>query len=161
MYNVISKLNKGDSFVCYRESKLTRILQPYLGGNSITAIICTVSPAKSNFQETANTLRFGLCAGSIKNDVKINIKENLAPPCIEEMTNLLRKTKDEEQLLETEVEMQKKSIEENETEYELKTQQLEIIYETYLEALQIKKELVTLKSDKQEALSKGKKNLEE
>ena len=79
MYNVISKLNKGSSFVCFRESKLTRILQPYLGGNSITAIVCTISPLRSNYQETVNTLRFGICAGGIKNDVKVNVKENFKP----------------------------------------------------------------------------------
>lgn len=156
MYNVISKLNKGESFVCFRESKLTRILQPYLGGNSITAIVCTVSPVKSNFQETVNTLRFGMCAGGIKNDVKINLKENTPPPCIDEMASLLKKTREEENTLLEEVELHKRSIEENEAEYEAKTKELEMIYETYLEALQIKKELIHLKSQKQEALEKGK-----
>lgn len=73
MYNVITKLNSGQSFVTFRESKLTRILQPYLGGNSLTSIICTVSPANTNLQETLNTLRFAMCAGGIKNEVKKNV----------------------------------------------------------------------------------------
>lgn len=155
MYTVISKLNKGDGFVCFRESKLTRILQPYLGGNSLTAIICTVSPAKTNLQESANTLRFGMCAGGIKNDVKVNLKENLPSACVDEMAALLKTVKEEENQLIEEVEMHKKTIEENEADYEAKTRELETIYETYLEALQIKKELVKLKSEKQAALEKS------
>lgn len=45
---VISKLSEdGDQqkFINYRDSKLTRILQPSLGGNALTAIICTITPA--------------------------------------------------------------------------------------------------------------------
>jgi len=44
MYNVINKLNKNEKFIGFRESKLTRILEPYLGGNSYTAIICNIHP---------------------------------------------------------------------------------------------------------------------
>ena len=161
MYNVISRLNKGDSFVCFRESKLTRILQPYLGGNSITSIICTISPVRSNYQETVNTLRFGMCAGGIKNDVKINVKENIKPPCIDEMEEILRQTKEEELKLLEEVENQKRNIEVNEIEYEAKTKELEVIYETYLEALQLKKDLINLKTDRQSALEKGRTKLAE
>ena len=43
------------SFVNYRDSKLTRILQNSLGGNSKTAIICNVTPA--SLEETHSTLR--------------------------------------------------------------------------------------------------------
>lgn len=74
MYNVIKKLNQRASFICFRESKLTRILQPYLGGNSLTSIICNINPKISNYQESVNTLRFALCAGGIKNNVKINVE---------------------------------------------------------------------------------------
>jgi len=38
--------------VPYRTSKLTRILQPSLGGNARTALICTCSPAQQHSQET-------------------------------------------------------------------------------------------------------------
>lgn len=155
MYTVISKLNRGDGFVCFRESKLTRILQPYLGGNSLTAIVCTVSPVRGNLQETANTLRFGLCAGGIKNDVKVNLKEDAPPPCVDEMAARLQQARQEESLLAEEVELHKRAIEQNEAEYEAKTRELETIYETYLEALQIKKELVGLKSEKQAAVEKS------
>lgn len=145
--------------MCFRESKLTRILQPYLGGNSITAIVCTISPLRSNYQETVNTLRFGICAGGIKNDVKVNVKENVKPACIDEMEVMLQETRDEENMLAAEVEEQKRTLEINEAEYEAKTKELEVIYETYLEALQIKKDLIEIRSEKQKALEQGKSKL--
>ena len=60
--NVINRLstaNGGKTFINFRDSKLTRILQPALGGNSKTAIICTMTGTLSNYQETLNTLHFG------------------------------------------------------------------------------------------------------
>lgn len=52
--NVISALStiekKQDQFITYRNSKLTRILQECLGGNSNTYMIACVSPAESNFE---------------------------------------------------------------------------------------------------------------
>ena len=56
---VINKLAEGNaSHIPYRDSKLTRILQNSLGGNSLTAIICTISPASINFFQTLGTLKF-------------------------------------------------------------------------------------------------------
>jgi centromeric protein E len=54
---VIKQLSekKQASFVSYRESKLTRILQQSLGGNALSVIICTVSPAV--LDETISTLK--------------------------------------------------------------------------------------------------------
>ncbi|RZK10965.1 MAG: hypothetical protein EOO43_19750 [Flavobacterium sp.] len=56
----------------YRDSKLTRILQESLGGNSRTTLIITCSPSPYNEAETLSTLRFGHRAKSIKNTPKIN-----------------------------------------------------------------------------------------
>jgi len=42
----------------YRESKLTWILENALGGNSKTIMICAISPALSNYEETLSTLRY-------------------------------------------------------------------------------------------------------
>ncbi len=56
----------------YRESKLTRILSLALGGNSLTTIICTVSPALMNFYQTLSTLRFATRAKTVKNKPHIN-----------------------------------------------------------------------------------------
>lgn len=60
------------SHIPYRDSKLTRILQESLGGNSRTTLIVNVSPASSCVQETISTLRFGSRAKKIKNSVHVN-----------------------------------------------------------------------------------------
>ena len=44
-------------FVPYRNSKLTRVLQESLGGNSVTVMLAAISPAAYNFEETLNTLQ--------------------------------------------------------------------------------------------------------
>ncbi len=56
----------------YRDSKLTRILQPSLGGNARTAIICTVNPAAAHVDETHNTLRFACRAKRVVNKAAVN-----------------------------------------------------------------------------------------
>ncbi|KAK7956272.1 kinesin heavy chain [Apiospora aurea] len=70
---VINALTDGkSSHVPYRDSKLTRILQESLGGNSRTTLIINCSPSSYNDAETLSTLRFGMRAKSIKNKAKIN-----------------------------------------------------------------------------------------
>lgn len=56
----------------YRDSKLTRILSNAIGGNSLTAIICTISPALMNYQQTLSTLRFANRAKQVKNTPMVN-----------------------------------------------------------------------------------------
>lgn len=71
--NVISALAEGTkSHVPYRDSKLTRILQESLGGNSRTTIVICCSPASWNEAETKSTLLFGQRAKTIKNVVVVN-----------------------------------------------------------------------------------------
>ncbi|XP_044736037.1 chromosome-associated kinesin KIF4-like [Chrysoperla carnea] len=71
--NVISALGEGNhSYVSYRDSKLTRLLQDSLGGNSITLMIACVSPAAYNLDETVSTLRYADRARKIKNKPIIN-----------------------------------------------------------------------------------------
>lgn len=71
--NVINALTDGKStHVPYRNSKLTRILQESLGGNSRTTLIINCSPSSYNDAETISTLRFGMRAKSIKNKAKVN-----------------------------------------------------------------------------------------
>jgi kinesin family member 5 len=60
------------SHVPYRDSKLTRVLQDSLGGNSKTSLIVTCSPSPFNEAETISTLRFGVRAKAIKNKPKVN-----------------------------------------------------------------------------------------
>ncbi|GAB6032934.1 Kinesin-like protein kif3a [Chamberlinius hualienensis] len=71
--NVISALVDGKStHVPYRNSKLTRLLQDSLGGNSKTVMIANVGPADYNHDETISTLRYANRAKSIKNNARIN-----------------------------------------------------------------------------------------
>ncbi|KDQ60802.1 hypothetical protein JAAARDRAFT_31783 [Jaapia argillacea MUCL 33604] len=56
----------------YRDSKLTRILQESLGGNSRTTLIINCSPSSYNEAETLSTLRFGIRAKTIKNNARVN-----------------------------------------------------------------------------------------
>ncbi|KAG6403616.1 hypothetical protein SASPL_135842 [Salvia splendens] len=56
---VIGKLSEGKaSHVPYRDSKLTRLLQSSLSGRGHVSLICTITPASSNMEETHNTLKF-------------------------------------------------------------------------------------------------------
>jgi len=73
--NVISALGdptKKGSHVPYRDSKLTRLLQDSLGGNSRTVMIACISPVDRDFIETLNTLKYANRARNIKNKVVIN-----------------------------------------------------------------------------------------
>ncbi|KAM9846585.1 kinesin family member 4 [Aulostomus maculatus] len=79
--NVISALgdeSKKNAFVPYRDSKLTRLLQDSLGGNSHTLMIACVSPADSNMEETINTLRYADRARKIKNKPIVNVDPRAA-----------------------------------------------------------------------------------
>lgn len=103
LYNVILKLSKGESCPTFRESKLTRILQPVLSGNSRTAIVCTVNPVEAQISESCNTLRFGIFASNILTKVKMNEIASLevsgpeANQRKEEMEKLIEKNKEFEE----------------------------------------------------------------
>lgn len=56
----------------YRDSKLTRLMQPSLSGNAYIAIICTISPTLRCSEETHNTLKFAARAKKVRMDAKIN-----------------------------------------------------------------------------------------
>ncbi|KAG7477784.1 hypothetical protein MATL_G00073150 [Megalops atlanticus] len=73
--NVISALgdqSKKSGHVPYRDSKLTRLLQDSLGGNSRTLMIACISPSDRDFMETLNTLKYANRARNIKNKVVVN-----------------------------------------------------------------------------------------
>lgn len=73
--NVISALgdvSKRALHVPYRDSKLTRLLQDSLGGNSQTVMIACISPSDRDFMETLNTLKYANRARNIKNKVVVN-----------------------------------------------------------------------------------------
>ncbi|CAL1704444.1 unnamed protein product [Somion occarium] len=69
---VINALVDRSSHVPYRESKLTRLLQDSLGGRTKTCLIATISPARSNMEETLSTLDYALRAKSIRNKPEVN-----------------------------------------------------------------------------------------
>lgn len=71
--NVISALVDGKSkHIPYRDSKLTRLLQDSLGGNTKTLMVACLSPADNNYDETLSTLRYANRAKNIQNKPKIN-----------------------------------------------------------------------------------------
>ncbi|XP_070260349.1 kinesin-like protein KIF17 isoform X2 [Myotis yumanensis] len=71
--NVISALVDGRcKHIPYRDSKLTRLLQDSLGGNTKTLMVACLSPADNNYDETLSTLRYANRAKNIKNKPHIN-----------------------------------------------------------------------------------------
>lgn len=79
--NVIAALGsaqRAGTHVSYRDSKLTRLLQDSLGGNSVTLMIACVSPADYNMDETLSTLRYADRAKQIRNKPIVNIDPRMA-----------------------------------------------------------------------------------
>ncbi|GAX80469.1 hypothetical protein CEUSTIGMA_g7908.t1 [Chlamydomonas eustigma] len=70
--NVINAIVDNHKHIPYRDSKLTRLLQGSLGGNSRTVMIACVSPADVNFEESLNTLRYADRARHIRNKPVVN-----------------------------------------------------------------------------------------
>jgi DNA repair exonuclease SbcCD ATPase subunit len=96
--NVISALGdrtKRAQHVPYRDSKLTRLLQDSLGGNSRTLMIACISPSDRDFMETLSTLRYANRAKNIRNKVLANQDKS------SQTITLLRK-----QIAELEIELQ-------------------------------------------------------
>ncbi|KAJ2777687.1 hypothetical protein H4R18_005024 [Coemansia javaensis] len=62
--------------VPYRDSKLTRLLQDSLGGNSQTLMLACISPSDDNSHESLNTLRYANRARNIRNRVAVNFDKN-------------------------------------------------------------------------------------
>ncbi|CAH2010923.1 unnamed protein product [Acanthoscelides obtectus] len=71
--NVISALVDGKAkHIPYRDSKLTRLLQDSLGGNTRTLMVACISPSSRDYMETLSTLRYANRAKNIHNKPKIN-----------------------------------------------------------------------------------------
>jgi kinesin family protein 4/21/27 len=85
--NVISALGdekkrKEGAHVPYRDSKLTRLLQDSLGGNSKTVMIACISPADINAEETLNTLKYANRARNIQNKPIVSILLGVSSDCL-------------------------------------------------------------------------------
>jgi len=91
--NVIKKLATGKmSHIPYRDSKLTRILSNAVGGNSLTTVICAISPALQNYGQSLSTLRFAQRAKKVKNAATENfVEEGADPKLLEQVRNLKEK----------------------------------------------------------------------
>jgi hypothetical protein len=117
--NVISELGKeSKGHVPYRESKLTRLLQDSLGGNSHTVMLACLSPVDSSTRESKNTLRFANRVKKIKNKPIVNID-----PKEELIIVLKKKVKDLEDKLEQHEQYIEKSIQnkQNKLDYACQT----------------------------------------
>ena len=92
---VINSLTEGAKHIPYRDSKLTRVLQESLGGNSMTNLVITCSPNFLNQSETLSTLRFGQRAKLIKNKVVANTQQS-----VKELMIKLKKAEEKIMMLE-------------------------------------------------------------
>jgi hypothetical protein len=90
---LVDKSQGKNTFIPYRDSKLTRILQDSLGGSAKTCMIANISPADYNYEETLSTLRYADRAKSIKNQPKIN--EDPKDTLIREYADEIKKLKEQ------------------------------------------------------------------
>ncbi|CAD8111477.1 unnamed protein product [Paramecium sonneborni] len=91
--NVISALVDGKTqHIPYRDSKLTRLLQDSLGGNTKTIMITAISPSDFNYDETASSLRYASRAKMIKNQPKVN--EDPKDALLKEQAEEIKKLKE-------------------------------------------------------------------
>ncbi|EEY66299.1 kinesin-like protein [Phytophthora infestans T30-4] len=82
-------------FIPYRNSKLTRVLQESLGGNSLCSMLATLSPASINFVETLSTLKYASRAKSIKVNAKKNEASSQISQLNEEIAALKQKLQEQ------------------------------------------------------------------
>ncbi|KAG2008077.1 kinesin, variant 2 [Coprinopsis cinerea AmutBmut pab1-1] len=77
---VVHALNQGAPRIPYRNSRLTRILQDALGGNSVALLICNLAPGVKFRQDTLNTLNFAVRTKNIENKPVVNERDNRPAP---------------------------------------------------------------------------------
>eukprot|EP01028_Stygiella_incarcerata_P011838 TRINITY_DN69214_c0_g1_i1.p1 TRINITY_DN69214_c0_g1~~TRINITY_DN69214_c0_g1_i1.p1 ORF type:complete len:797 (+),score=190.93 TRINITY_DN69214_c0_g1_i1:421-2811(+) len=81
--NVIGALTNPDAVhIPYRDSKLTRLCQDSLGGNSNTFLLATVGPSPNSFQETLSTLLFAQRCMQVKSYAVVNAEINFQELCL-------------------------------------------------------------------------------
>ncbi|KAG7362104.1 kinesin motor domain containing protein [Nitzschia inconspicua] len=117
----------------FRDSKLTRLLQDSLGGNSRTIMVACCSPADFNMEETINTLRYATQARNIKNSATANVVQTISQ---EEAMKLKR----ENALLKSQVEELQETIKrltQDVTEEELERSVSMIHHEQSLRSLNV------------------------
>lgn len=169
--NVISALVDGKAkHIPYRDSKLTRLLQDSLGGNTKTLMVACLSPADNNYDETLSTLRYANRAKNICNQPHIN--EDPKDTMLREYQEEIQKLR---ALLENSEHLQKTNTNTDDTnftyvkdfpdntvwydarylEYEKEMQRLKEQYENeYLSKCQVQADLQYLKARYDEDVSK-------
>ncbi|KAK4871761.1 hypothetical protein RN001_015885 [Aquatica leii] len=125
--NVISALVEGkNSHIPYRNSKLTRLLQDSLGGNSKTAMIAMVSPCEMDFEESICTLRYASRAKYIKNHIHINVetKKGLIESFEQEIAELQKRVAQISMAEEKAIKPKKKEKEKDKVQAEIVSEEL-------------------------------------
>ncbi|VDP16141.1 unnamed protein product [Heligmosomoides polygyrus] len=126
---VVSSLADKQKFIPYRDSKLTRILKPSLGGNSKTIIICCIAPY--SVSETSSTLKVesALALTSLCFQFAKQAKKIITRPVVNEANDdgLLSKYLREIERLKQELEKTKKENDEEERSREQKLKLAELM----------------------------------
>ncbi|KAH9079433.1 kinesin-domain-containing protein [Lactarius deliciosus] len=156
---VINGLVERSSHIPYRESKLTRLLQDSLGGRTKTCIVATISPARSNMEETLSTLDYAIRAKSIRNRPEINQRMTRNALLKEYVTEIERLksdllaarekngiffSEDTWNQMNVEHEVARTSLEESKRQVEIIERQLKNVQEEYQECMNL---LTTRDSD--------------
>ncbi len=92
---VVMSLNSGSfRHIPYRDSKLTRLLQNTLGGNSFCALLATVNPATMSYEESLNTMQFANRCKNVLNKIHVNYIGEDAATLQKKVRKLLDQTSD-------------------------------------------------------------------
>ncbi|ETL85573.1 hypothetical protein L917_14917 [Phytophthora nicotianae] len=94
-----SKSTGGSTHVPYRDSKLTRLLQDSLGGNTKTKIIATLSPSLDCVEESISTLKFADRAKKVMVMVRVNEQREIDPAYVEKLQEELEQLREVVRLL--------------------------------------------------------------
>ncbi|KAK1944655.1 Kinesin-related protein 5 [Phytophthora citrophthora] len=94
-----SKSTGASSHVPYRDSKLTRLLQDSLGGNTKTKIIATLSPSLDCVEESISTLKFADRAKKVMVMVRVNEQREIDPAYVEKLQEELEQLREVVRLL--------------------------------------------------------------
>lgn len=86
--------SSGHTHVPYRDSKLTRLLQDSLGGNTKTKIIATLSPSPDCVEESVSTLKFADRAKKVMVVVRVNEQRTVDPAYVEKLERELEQLRE-------------------------------------------------------------------
>lgn len=111
-------------------------------------MICTLSPLKEHIQESLNTLRFGMCAGGVKNAVKLNIKTEEKNTLLEDIDRELRQLQSQKEQLEGEVKVVNDSCEQSQKLLETQVQTILELQQAAEQIRDVEKQIQEMKRAK-------------